>query len=363
MRYDLPIVRGRGAGADLPNRFERLHVELEPEEEDGAPLARRTEYLRDPARSILTRNRSPDVGFDWSVNPYRGCEHGCAYCYARPTHEYLGFSPGLDFESRILVKEEAPALLERAIARPGWQPTTLAMSGVTDPYQPVERKLRITRGCLQVLSRARHPVSIVTKSRLVCRDLDLLAPLARQGAAHVTLSITTLDRRLQRTLEPRASPPEHRLEAIRALSRAGVPVSVNVAPVLPGLTEHEIPDILQAAADAGARGAMYVMLRLPGAVAPIFMEWLETHVPNRAGKVRSRLESLRGGRLNDPAFGTRMTGEGPFARQVRDLFRVSRERYGLQTRPVSLDASAFRRPRPDGSADPTGPQMDLFAGA
>ncbi len=347
MTRSLPIVRGRGAGLDLPNRFERLHLELAPGEAAQAPHARKTEYLKDPARTVLTRNRSPDVGFDWSVNPYRGCEHGCVYCYARPTHEYLGMSAGLDFESRILVKEDAPTLLRQGIAKPGWAPVPLVMSGVTDPYQPVERRLRVTRRCLEVLARARHPVALITKSRLVERDVDLLAELARFEAAHVTLSITTLDRRLQRALEPRASPPEHRLQAVRTIADAGVPVAVNVAPVIPGLTDHEIPGILQAAADAGAVAASYVMLRLPGAVRPLFLEWLQTHCPDRAGKVRSRLESLRGGDLYDATFGTRMRGEGPFAEQVRDLFRIGCARTGLGRRELTLSAEHFVRPGRD----------------
>ncbi len=329
---------------DLPNRFERLHVELDAEEAVEAPARRRTEYLRDPARSILSRNDSPDVGFDWSLNPYRGCEHGCVYCYARPTHEYLGFSAGLDFESRILVKEQAASLLEEAIARRSWTPVPLVMSGVTDPYQPAERTLEVTRRCLEVLTRTRHPVALITKSRGVERDTDLLAELARYRAVHVTLSVTTLNRRLQRALEPRASPPEHRLEAIRTLTLAGVPVAVNVAPVIPGLTDHEIPMILEAAADAGAVAAGYVMLRLPGAVAPLFLEWLETHCPDRAGKVRSRLEQLRGGRLYQADFGTRMRGEGPFARQVAELFRVARARAGLERRGLQLTGDHFVRP-------------------
>ena len=351
----LPILRGRGAGMDLPNRFERLHTVLESGEYEEAPGHRRTEYLRDPARSVLTRNDSPDVGFDWSLNPYRGCEHGCVYCYARPTHEYLGFSAGLDFESRILIKEEAARLLEAHLARRTWHPVPIVMSGVTDPYQPVEREAGVTRRCLEVLTSSRHPVAIITKSRGVERDADLLGELAGCGAAHVTLSVTTLNRRLQRALEPRASPPEHRLEAIGALTRAGIPVAVNVAPVIPGLTDHEIPAILEAAADAGAVAAGYVMLRLPGAVAPLFLEWLHAHLPDRAGKVRSRLEQLRGGRLNDPAFGSRMRGEGPFARQVADLFRVARTRAGLHPRMPPLSGKHFRRPVARGSG-----QLSLF---
>lgn len=356
-RHSLPIVRGRGAAGDLPNRFERMHVELDAEEASSAPLTRSTLHFRDPSRTILTRNRSPDVGFDWSINPYRGCEHGCSYCYARPTHEYLGLSAGLDFESRILVKEAAPRLLRSALSRATWAPTTLVMSGVTDPYQPAERTLRITRGCLEVLREARHPVALITKSRRIEHDVDLLQELARFDATHATLSITTLDRRLQRALEPRASPPEHRLAAVRTLADAGVPVGVNVSPVIPGLTDHEIPAILEAAADAGARTASWVMLRLPGAVEPLFLEWLDTHCPDRAGKVRSRLRSVRGGKLYDAGFGTRMRGEGPFAVQIGDLFRISRKRAGLEGRFPALSADHFRRPaRPPSDPD----QLQLF---
>ncbi len=357
MRRSLPILRGRGAGQDLPNRFERLYLELTPEEATAAPKARETEDFQDGSRTVLNRNRSPDVGFDWSLNPYRGCEHGCVYCYARPTHEYLGFSAGLDFESRIVVKAEAPRLLREELSRAGWQPVPLVMSGVTDPYQPPERKLHLTRRCLEVLAEVRHPVALITKSRMVTRDADLLATLAQLGAASVTLSITTLDRRLQRTLEPRASPPAHRLDAIRTLSDMGIPVGVNVAPVIPGLTEHEIPGILEAAAEAGARWAGYVVLRLPGAVRPLFKEWLESHVPDRAGKVESRLRSLRGGELYEAEFGTRMRGRGPFAAQIRDLFSVARSRAGLDDAPPSLQTRHFRRPTPP-AADQR--QLELF---
>ncbi|MFW5905203.1 MAG: PA0069 family radical SAM protein, partial [bacterium] len=351
MTRTLPVLRGRGAGGDLPNRFQRLHVELDPEEAREAPHRRETVYLKDRSRSVLTRNRSPDVGFDWSLNPYRGCAHGCVYCYARPTHEYLGFSAGLDFESRIVVKPDAPELLERELARPSWTPVPLVMSGVTDPYQPGERSLRITRRCLEVLARQRHPVALITKSRLVERDVDLLSSLAKHDASHVTLSVTTLDRTVQRAMEPRAAPPEHRLAAIRTLADAGIPVAVNVAPVVPGLTDHEIPAILEAAADAGATAAGYVVLRLPGAVEPLFLAWLEEHCPDRAGKVRSRLRSLRGGAFYDPTFGTRMSGEGPFAHQIRQMFHLGRRRAELGRRLLQLSGKAFIRPRATRDAD------------
>ncbi len=356
----LPILRGRGAAHDPPNRFERLSVELDDEEAAAEAGGRRTLYLKDPARGVLTRNRSPDVGFDWSLNPYRGCEHGCTYCYARPTHEYLGFSAGLDFESRILVKEDAPELLRAGIAHPRWQPVPLVLSGVTDPYQPVERKLGIVRRCLEVLEEAGHPVALITKSRLVLRDAELLASLARRSAAHVTVSITTLDRRLQRALEPRASPPEHRLDAIRGLAEAGVPVAVNVAPVIPGLTEHEIPEILEAAAGAGASAAGMVLLRLPFGVKELFQDWLREHVPERADRVLARIRDARGGKLNDSTYGARMKGTGPHAEQIGALFRVASRRAGLERRTLALSSDAFRRPLPPPRVPgPGGPQLSL----
>lgn len=277
-------------------------------------------------------------------------------CYARPNHEYLGFSPGLDFETKILVKEDAPALLRKALSSPRWKPQPLGLSGVTDPYQPVERRLRITRRCLEVLAEFRNPVTIVTKNHMVTRDIDLLTELASVGAAHVTLSITTLRNEVQRVMEPRTSVPARRLAAIEALSRAGIPVSVNVAPVIPGLTDHEMPAILQAAADAGASSAAYIVLKLPYAVKDLFEVWLEQHFPDRAGKVINRLYSLRGGKLYDGRFGVRQRGEGPFAEQIRVLFDVSCRKAGLGRKHVGrLDASAFRRPA-------SGGQGDLFDG-
>jgi DNA repair photolyase len=544
MKRTFPVLRGRGTEEDPPNRFERLHLEPDPEE-GGDPSLRVTQYFHDHSRSVLTRNHSPDVGFDWSVNPYRGCEHGCVYClspesavllpdlrsvaigevragdvllgfdehpgpgrgrtlkpalveavwwsrkptiriitdraevvataehrwllaesrwiqtdrlapgdrlrflrptgrdeaalapagpieseahcgtisgialrpgiperaredspqlrfgsrpptdparilaiepgpvmdvvdiqtstgtfyagglathncYARPTHEYLGLSAGLDFESKIFVKLNAPALLERRLASPGWKPQHIAMSGVTDPYQPVERRLAIARGCLEVLARTRHPVAIVTKSRLVERDVDLLAELARFDAVQVAISITTLDRALQRAMEPRASPPEHRLAAVRTLASAGVPVTVFVAPVIPGLTDHEIPSIVEAAAEAGASGVGHVLLRLPGAVESIFLSWMEEHCPDRAEKIKSRLRSMRGGRLNESAFGKRMRGEGPFAAQITRLFEVARARSGLRARPFRLSTEHFRRPSPRPGDEGGDAQLELL---
>jgi len=304
---------------------------------------------------VITTNDSPDVGFDASLNPYRGCEHGCVYCYARPTHEYLGFSSGLDFESRILVKEEAPNLLREELADPSWEPRTLALSGVTDPYQPVERRLGVTRACLEVLAEARNPVAVVTKSRLVLRDRDLLGRLADHGAARVSVSVTTLDEELRRVMEPRAPTARRRLQAVEALAEAGVPVGVMIAPVIPGLNDEELPALLEAAAEAGAGHAGYMLLRLPHRVKELFVTWLEQHFPDRKERVLGRVRDARGGRLNDPRFGTRMRGEGTYARQLRDLFRVARRKHGLDGPSEPLSPAAFRRPVLDGS------QVELFS--
>jgi DNA repair photolyase len=310
--------------------------------DDG--IGPRTEFLRDSTRTVLTRNDSPDVGFEYSVNPYRGCEHGCIYCYARPTHEYLGFSAGLDFESRILVKTDAPELLRRELSAPSWTPQPVALSGVTDPYQPVERRLRLSRGCLEVLAEFRNPAAIVTKSRLVARDADVLAAMASWGGAAVWISLTTLDPALAHRMEPRASTPRDRIAAIRTLAEQGIPVGVMVAPVIPGLTDHEIPSILREAARAGARFAGWTMLRLPHGVAALFEDWLEREFPGRKGKVLARIRDVRGGRLNDPRFGTRMSGEGAYAQHVAQVFDVARRRCGLADEGPDLRTSAFRVP-------------------
>ena len=339
--------RGRGAAINPPNRFDRIVYEDDPDSVEGDVPAPKTELFRDASRSILSWNESPDVGFDVSVNPYRGCAHGCSYCFARPTHETLGFSSGLDFETKILVKPNAPELLREALSKKSWKPQTIALSGVTDAYQPVERKLRLTRRCLEVLAEFRNPVLIVTKNHLVARDRDLLADLARDRAAGVFISITSLDGALQRRLEPRASPPERRLEAVRELTSAGVPVGVLVAPVIPALNDHEMPAILEAAARAGARSAGYVPLRLPYAVKEIFARWLEDHFSDRKEKVLARVRSLRGGKLNDPSFGSRLRGEGVFAEEIRALFGIACRRAGIAERRIELSAAAFRRPGGD----------------
>jgi DNA repair photolyase len=345
----LPKVRGRGTAENPSGRFERLaYIPDIPEPDQSGdetePGLPPTLYLRDQSRTALAYNDSPDVGFDASLNPYRGCEHGCVYCYARPTHEYLGFSAGLDFETRILVKENAPELLRRALSARKWKPQTVGLSGVTDPYQPVERRLRLTRRCLAVFAEFRNPVTIVTKNALVTRDLDHLAELAEYSAAAVNLSITTLDSDLHRVMEPRASHPEQRLRAVEKLARAGIPVGVMVAPVIPGLTDHEIPRILSAAGSAGADFAGHIVLRLPHSLSDLFSAWLERHFPERRNKVLGRLQALRGGRLNDPRFGSRMRGEGVFADQIHALFELARRRAGIGNERPGLSAASFRRP-------------------
>jgi DNA repair photolyase len=334
-------------GSNPANRFEPLVVAAE----EPGPERMATQLLVDHSRSIVARNESPDIGFETSVNPYRGCEHGCAYCYARPFHEYLGFSAGLDFETKVLVKPGAPELLRRELMAPSWQPQLVVFSGVTDCYQPAERRLEITRRCLAVCAELRNPVAIVTKNRLVTRDVDLLAELARFAAVAVTLSVTTLDAELARRMEPRASAPRDRLAAVAELAAAGVPVGVNVAPVVPALTDHELPAILAAAKEAGALWARYMMVRLPFVVKELFQEWLEEHFPERKEKVLARIRELRGGKLNDSRFGVRFRGEGPFAEQLRLLYETTCRRLELPTSGPELSAAAFRRP---------GEQLGLF---
>ena len=355
MRYTVSVMagvpnispKGRGAGTNPTNRFERISIEMEVPGPDRVP----TELLRDSSRSIIATNDSPDVGFAASINPYRGCEHGCIYCYARPSHEYLGFSAGLDFESRILIKEDAPELLRKELSSPKWIPQVIALSGNTDCYQPAERKLEITRRCLAVFAELRHPVAVITKNELVTRDIDYLQELAAHQAATVAISITTLDGELARRMEPRASHPRDRLKAVERLAAAGIPTSVMVAPVVPAITDHEIPKILEAAAAAGAQSAGYVMLRLPGAVAGLFESWLEEHFPDRKDKVMNRVREMRGGKVYDSTFGSRMRGEGIFAEQIRATFETFQRRYGLDQPRPELSTAAFRRP---------GEQLSLF---
>jgi DNA repair photolyase len=343
MQPEHPTAAHRGASSNPPNRFEKIHFEPNPDwnpEDDPLP---RTQFLRDRTSTIITYNDSPDVGFEASINPYRGCEHGCIYCYARPFHEYLGFSSGLDFETKIMVKENAPKLLREELSSPKWHPKVIAMSGVTDCYQPVERRLKLTRGCLEVLAEFRNPVGIVTKNNLVTRDIDLLGELAKHNAAAVFISLTTLDTELREVMEPRTSPPAARLATISALSQAGIPVGVLIAPMIPGLTDHEIPALVEAAAQAGARTAGYVILRLPHAVAPLFEQWLSTHFPDRKDKVLNRLRAMRHGKLYESAFGRRMRGEGIFADQIDSLFDVACRKHGLDGSIPELSIAAFRR--------------------
>ncbi|MSU66458.1 MAG: PA0069 family radical SAM protein [Opitutus sp.] len=349
---------GRGAASNPPNRFERLHLAPDPlasveahdwSEERPHP---RTEFYFDGSESILSENDSPDIPFTYSLNPYRGCEHGCAYCYARPFHEYLGFSSGLDFETRIMVKLRAPALLRQALTSPGWQPQSITFSGVTDCYQPAERHFRLTRQCLEVCAEFLNPIAIITKSALVTRDRDVLGELARHGGAAVFVSVTNLDTGLAGKLEPRAARPAHRLRAIRELAAAGIPVGVMVAPIIPGLTDHEMPAILQAAAAAGATRAGYTIMRLPFAVKDVFLRWLDDHAPTKKARALSRVRAMRGGKLNVSEWGQRLRGEGIQADQIRDLFQVAARRAGLNQGMVNLSTAHFRRPG--------GTQLELF---
>jgi len=342
---DTTEIRGRGAASNPANRFEHTHY-ARSEWDDPDDPSPDTVLLKDSSRTIINFNDSPDVGFEASINPYRGCEHGCVYCFARPNHEYLGFSAGLDFETKILVKENAPELLRKELSSARWVPQTIAISGVTDAFQPIERRLRLTRRCLEVLAEFLNPVVIITKNELVTRDIDLLSQLARHDGALVFISVTSLDSGLARRLEPRASQPGRRLGAIEALAKAGIPVGALVAPVIPGLTDHELPSILEAAASAGATAAGYVPLRLPFGVAPLFEEWLALHEPLRKEKILGRIREMRGGRLNDPNFGSRMHGQGPYADHIRSLFEMSCRKFRLNASRPKLTAAAFRRPGP-----------------
>jgi DNA repair photolyase len=345
-------IKGRGASWNPQNRFEKLEYVRDDESsfdaDEPAPLPR-TLFLRDPTRTIIAHNDSPDVGFDTSVNPYRGCEHGCIYCFARPTHEYLGFSAGLEFETKILVKEDAPELLREELMSRNYTPRIIAISGVTDPYQPIERKLELTRRCLAVLAEFRNPVAIITKNHLVTRDIDILQELAAHNAVFVHVSVTTLDPHLANLMEPRASRPELRIAAIEALTKAGIPAGVMVAPVVPAITDHEMPAILSAVANAGGTSASFVVLRLPWAVAPLFERWLDEHYPDRKEKVMNRVRELREGKLYDPQWGIRQRGKGIFADQIEAMFAVTCRRLHLNENRYDLSTNAFRRPAQQGS--------------
>jgi DNA repair photolyase len=342
-----PPLRGRGSATNPKNRFDLIERVPEPPEDSDQVSAPHTQFFPDSSRSLSAFNDSPDVGFDASINPYRGCEHGCVYCYARPTHEYLGFSAGLDFETKIMVKEDAPELLRHELARPKWRPQLVALSGNTDCYQPVEKHKRLTRRCLEVFLEFRNPVVIITKNHLVTRDIDLLSQLAKFDCVGVTISLSTLNAKLAASMEPRASRPERRLDAIRQLADAGVPVGYLQAPMIPGLTDAEAPAIALAAASAGATFSGYVALRLPFAVKELFEQWLTQHYPGKKDKVLNRVREIRGGKLNDPNFKSRMRGEGKFAEQMAALFQLARKKSGITERWPKLTTEHFRRPEKD----------------
>jgi DNA repair photolyase len=342
-----PPLRGRGSATNPKNRFDLIERVPEPPEDSDQVSAPHTQFFPDSSKSLIAFNDSPDVGFDASINPYRGCEHGCVYCYARPTHEYLGFSAGLDFETKIMVKEDAPELLRHELARPKWRPQLVALSGNTDCYQPVEKHKRLTRRCLEVFLEFRNPVVIITKNHLVTRDIDLLSQLAKFDCVGVTISLSTLNAKLAASMEPRASRPERRLDAIRQLADAGVPVGYLQAPMIPGLTDAEAPAIALAAASAGATFSGYVALRLPFAVKELFEQWLTQHYPEKKDKVLNRVREIRGGKLNDPNFKSRMRGEGKFAEQMAALFQLARKKSGITERWPKLTTEHFRRPEKD----------------
>jgi len=340
--------RGRGATFNPDARYEPHRRE---DFNDGwdlleEPPPLNTEVMIEKPRAIITKNDSPDISFDRSINPYRGCEHGCVYCFARPTHAYQGLSPGIDFETKLFAKPNAPELLERELAKPGYKAAVIAMGTNTDPYQPIERKFRITRGILEVLSRTNHPVGIVTKSHLITRDIDILAPMADRALAKAAVSITTLDPRLARRMEPRAPTPKKRLDTIRQLAEGGIPVAVMVAPIIPAITDHEIEDILQAAYAAGARSAGYVLLRLPHEIKDLMHGWLGEHYPDKLKHVFSLLEDARGGKAYDSRWGKRMTGVGPYAWMIGRRFETAADRLGFNKQRRPLRTDLFSPPKP-----------------
>jgi DNA repair photolyase len=347
-------LKGRGASGNPPGRYARLVDQAVDDGwyQDSVPDSIATEVRPEAARSLITRNDSPDIPFTQSINPYRGCEHGCVYCYARPSHAYVDLSPGIDFETKLFYKADAARVLRAELARSGYRCEPIMLGANTDPYQPVERRLRVTRSILEVLLEARHPVMVVTKGTLILRDLDLLQELARQQLARVTVSLTTLDPELKRTLEPRAASPQGRLRVISALAQAGVPVGVLTAPMIPAVNDAELEGLLEAAAQAGARSAGYVLLRLPHEVRQLFRDWLEQQLPLRAAHVMSLIQQARGGRDNDPRFGARMRGEGPWAAMLRARFRLACRRLGLNSvRAAELDTRAFRPPGGSGQLE------------
>lgn len=347
--------RGRAAESNVTSRFDKNVTTSDVDnsyyvDEDDKVLLR-TQFMKDTSRTILTPNDSPDLPFGYSMNFYRGCEHGCIYCYARPTHEYLGLSAGLDFESKIFVKEDAPELLRAAFMKKSWEPQSIMMSGATDCYQPAEKKYELSRRCLEVLRDFKHPVGIITKNNLITRDIDILSEMAKDDLVMVFLSITTLDADLARVLEPRTSSPDGRLKAIRALRDAGIPVGVNVAPIIPGLTDHELPAILKSAKEAGAEWSGYTLLRLPYSVSTLFTEWLDIHRPLAKDKVLNYIRELRGGKLNSAEFGDRMRGQGPRAESLKQMFNIFSDKFGFNQREFEKRTDLFQRP---------GDQLGLF---
>ena len=365
------VRKGRGAVSNIAHRFESVSrtadgdaaeaQRLDAETAEGAAdvPALATATTLETAKSLITYNESPDIGFGRSINPYRGCEHGCIYCFARPTHSYLNLSPGLDFETRLVAKHNAVELLLRELAAPRYIPAVIAVGVITDAYQPIERELKLTRGIVEILARARHPFSLITKSSLIERDIDLLAPVAADNVVAATISITTLDHSLSRILEPRAASPLRRLRTVRALAAAGIPVTVNVAPIIPFINEPEIEHVLEAAAQAGARQAHYTVLRLPWEVAPLFLQWLEAHFPDRAERVMNRVREMRRGKNYDAKFGTRMSGEGIWAELIRQRFEKARARFQLDCPVPALRSDLFVPPRPVTTGLPV-PQLSLF---
>ena len=350
--------KGRGAVSNIDGRFER-HIHQEVDDgwlgqlmEDAPPRTKTTLGI-DGARSVITRNQSPDVPFDRSINPYRGCEHGCVYCFARPSHAYLGLSPGLDFETKLFWKPDAPTLLRKQLSARSYSPAPIVIGTNTDPYQPVDRDKQLTRSIIKVLSDCQHPFSLITKNGLVTRDIDLIAPMATNNRASVAVSVTSLDHRLSNLLEPRASAPHRRLDAIRKLSDTGIPVTVLCAPIIPGLNDTEIENIVAACADAGAQSVGHIVLRLPLEIASLFEEWLEAHYPDRKAKVISLIKQMRGGDIYQSEFGTRMRGTGPIADLIATRFKAARKKHGLDGRSLNLDCTGFKRPSADG-------QMSLF---
>lgn len=343
---------GRGSSINPPNRFSKTHTEpdlehLEFDDEFWAAQGHlKTEFLPDASKSIISENDSPDIPFRYSLNPYRGCEHGCSYCYARPTHEYLGLNAGLDFETRIFYKERAPELLKEFLSRPKWRPELIVMSGVTDCYQPAERRFQITRGCLEVALEFKQPLGLITKNALLVRDLDPLTAMAAQRLVEVNISLTSLDQELTRSLEPRTSSPAAKLRAIRTLTAAGIPVRVMVSPIIPGLNDSHIPAVLEAAREAGAQAASFILLRLPLTVAPVFQEWLERTHPTHRERIEHLIQSTRDGNLNSSQFGERMRGTGALAEQIQQTFKVFRRKLGYSEQLAPLDYSHFEVPRP-----------------